>query len=237
VVIRPGLLKLKAEATGITLDEASQVGIGVRLDAGASSWCSDFGANIARNEPGLFKAKAQGQPPGACTPQTTTSTSSTSSTLVPSVCGNGTIEPGEQCDGDEFCDATCLIEATGCCQYGTAPGPFCSADLGIDATPSAIYVGCTQLNGTYLLGSVPSGTTLCPEAPEVTWLSGGPCQPLGPVAPTTLCCNAPDCFDAPVDDNADVSSFVRNCQYTVIQDPAPVVVGTCGPSGFCVPAH
>src|SRR6185436_9544144 len=83
VVIRPGFLKLKAEATGITLDEASQVGIVVRLDAGASSWCSDFGANIVRNEPGLFKAKAQGQPPGACTPQTTTSTSSTSSTLVP----------------------------------------------------------------------------------------------------------------------------------------------------------
>jgi hypothetical protein len=233
-LIRAGFLKLKAEDSGISLDEASQTAIGVRLDAGTSRWCSSFDANIAQNQPGLFKAKAQPAPPAMCAslfPPTTTTTT------LPHVCGNGIIEGPEQCDGEEFCTATCSITATGCCEYGTSPGPVCAADLGALVTPHALFIGCTGLNGVFHLGSVPSGTTLCPDAPEVTWLSDGPCQPLGPVAPTTLCCNAPACFDAAVDDNADVSSFVRDCTYTVVQDPAPVVVGSCGPGGFCVPAH
>jgi hypothetical protein len=246
VLIRAGLLKLKAEDSGITLDEVRQTGIGVRLDAGPSRWCADFGTNIVENKTGVFRAKAQALPPTGCVARTTTTTITTSTTL-PHVCGNGIIEQGEQCDGEDFCTATCSINTVACCEFGAPPGPVCAGPAGALWSPSEIYHICYQSGGTYMLGSSPSGTEHCSEAPESAPITNGPCQPGGPVSPTTLCCDADDCSDAAVDDMLGVSAFVSTCAFTPPFQwyPVPVVVGTCGvppvggvhPGAHCVPAH
>ena len=58
-------MKVRAEATGITLNEPSQGSIGFVLTLGATRYCSTFGGTVARDEPGMFRAK-NAPAPAAC---------------------------------------------------------------------------------------------------------------------------------------------------------------------------
>ena len=70
VVLRGGFLKVKALDSGISLNEGSQVAIGVRLTAGGCRWCSAFATveSIVVDDPGLFKASGDFPPAGCISP-------------------------------------------------------------------------------------------------------------------------------------------------------------------------
>lgn len=65
---------------------------------------------------------------GGCTVPSTTTTSTTTTTTPPPVCGDGVCNGTEQCDGTDFCGATC--------PGGSAAGGFlvCRPDCTIDAS-------------------------------------------------------------------------------------------------------
>jgi len=93
-------LKIVTRTTGITLDEPSQGSIGLVFVMGTTRYCVLFGGTVTRDVPGRFVAK-RSTAPAACSesPTTTTTTSpTTTTTTVPTLCGNGTLDAGEQCD-------------------------------------------------------------------------------------------------------------------------------------------
>ena len=116
--------RVAARATGITLDEPSQGSIAVIFTSGTLRFCASFGGDVVRDQPGSFIAR-NAPPPASCgsattttttttPPTTTTTTASTTTTMtVPALCGNGTIDPGEQCDppgsacGQDLCGTDC----------------------------------------------------------------------------------------------------------------------------------
>src|SRR5690348_8971821 len=69
------------------------------------------------------------------TTTTTTTTTTNSTTTTTNTCGNGSIEPGEECDGSDIGDATCA--------QGSPAGAFpdCNANCKLDCSPCTH--GCT----------------------------------------------------------------------------------------------
>ena len=105
-ILRDGArLKIVARTTGITLDEPSQVSVALIFKSGGLRVCATFGGTIVADVAGRFVAR-HSTAPGACpappsttsTSSTSTSTSTTSSTTLVGLCGNSTINTGEQCD-------------------------------------------------------------------------------------------------------------------------------------------
>jgi hypothetical protein len=82
--IRTGrAIKVRAKASGITLDETSQGSIGIVLTSGTTRYCALFGGIIRRDEPGRFQARNAPAPlacPSEATTTTTTATSTTETT-------------------------------------------------------------------------------------------------------------------------------------------------------------
>jgi len=56
-LLRDGRLMVRANAIGITLDEASQGSVGLVLALGSTRYCARFGGTVKRDQPGLFQAK------------------------------------------------------------------------------------------------------------------------------------------------------------------------------------
>jgi hypothetical protein len=94
------------------------------------------------------------------------STTSTTSTTVPGLCGNGIVDPGEQCDGQSYCGAGCAFGPTACCLI-TGGGPSC-----IDFQPTRqTCLSCMGAGGACVTGvcggtacedqSIPSVTVCC----------------------------------------------------------------------------
>ncbi len=112
--MKNGKLKVSARASGISLDEAQQGSIGVVLGSGTIQYCTLFGGTVRRDTPGRFNAKLA-QPPSECPGASTPTTSTTTTTMPPvALCGNTTIDAGEQCDppasdcgGGALCNADC----------------------------------------------------------------------------------------------------------------------------------
>ena len=111
-------------------------------------------------------------------PPTTTTSSSTSSTTAGPVCGNGIIEPGEQCDGPGLggctaglyagCEAcqccigdgdTCGFGATNCC--GAAECHFIGPSIGVCTTV------CVESGGACGVATPPCCGSPCPSDPGV----------------------------------------------------------------------
>ena len=98
----------------------------------------------------------------------TTTEPTTTSTTIASVCGNGIIEPGEECDSGSCCSSTCQIELDGTpcddgdictdgdeCISGTCTGgdPLTCNDSNPCTTDSCTpFVGCASI-------PVPDGTS------------------------------------------------------------------------------
>jgi hypothetical protein len=112
--MKSGKLKVSARATGITLDEAQQGSMGIVLSSGTVQYCTLFGGDVRRDQPGRFNAKGA-PPPSECPGASTPTTSTTTTTMPPlALCGNTTIDAGEQCDppasdcgGGALCNTDC----------------------------------------------------------------------------------------------------------------------------------
>jgi hypothetical protein len=178
---------------------------------------------------------------GCATSTTSTTTSSTTTTLA-AVCGNGVIEPGEWCDGDEFCASNCAIERVACCSIAT-PSGTCSADVPAFTLFAQQATVCDpSAGGTFRLGLVAAAGAACPDAPGGPGIpassSVGDCVTPPPLtAPASICCQdtATSCSDITTTSREVVTTFVWSCLYTHYPN-YPVVAGTCS-GGRCVPAH
>ena len=84
-------LKVIGKTTGITLDEPTQGSVGLVLTLGTVQFCALFGGTIVKDQPGKFIAK-KAPPPLRCPSEVG--------------CGNGRVDPGEQCESDAECGAS-----------------------------------------------------------------------------------------------------------------------------------
>jgi hypothetical protein len=102
----------------------------------------------------------------------TTTSSTTTTTTQPAICGNGITEAPEECDGQSYCDASCLvIHYSLCCEYG---GSICGQANIPPPDLNERISDCVVSGGTPYTNSacVPGGP--CP-IPGVNCLSGSCC--------------------------------------------------------------
>jgi len=99
-------------------------------------------------------------------------------TAVPLGCGNGVLDPGEDCDGQAFCrPRDCVIDLPRCCTFGFAGGAVCAA------TAPALEL-CGDFGGVLGIGFC--SDIACPGDPFPGCRIGA-CTDL-PIAPTEVCC-------------------------------------------------
>jgi hypothetical protein len=141
------------------------------------------------------------------------------------VCGDGTVEHGESCDGGPFC-AECSLALPSCCQSAgfTTAIPICFDDG-----------GCSPELGEQVVGGacVPDGTA-CPEP-------GGGCTPgtcrAVTTAPLRFCCEAePACTETLVSDGRELFQAFAACPLDPNGGRGFAKLGmTCNRRGRCVP--
>jgi hypothetical protein len=185
-VVKTGkTLKVVARTSGLTLDEAAQGAVSIRLVLGDDVYCSRCTAPI-RDEPGRYVAKLCAAP-AACVPSsssstsvTSTSTSTTTSLLVPGICGNQVIDqPSEECDGTDLgaCDDVMPPFAV-TCDLPSSPTPC--ACCGVDAC--VLFVG----GATRCCGGAS-----CQDTTGAGMVRGGACIP--PTCAADGDCHGYDC--------------------------------------------
>lgn len=190
-------LRVVAKASGLTLDEPSQGTVVVQLTVGSDVYCSTC-TTADVDETGRYRAKACPAPP-SCT----------------AVCGDGVIEPGEQCEVGKLgqCAAappslgvTCDVSTCTCCGqtqcafglFGTLP---CCGDsqcqdttgFGSQRVGACIPLACVadaDCNGYRCVGG-----TCCGNAGQLCGVAG--CCPDSassctyvPAVLNTVCCRA-----------------------------------------------
>lgn len=94
---------------------------------------------------------------------TTTTTTTASTTTQRSVCGNGVIEAGEWCDGEEFCEPNCTIRRFACCELTTPSGGACSATVPAFTLLVDQHGACGVYGGTFRLGRVAASAEPCAD--------------------------------------------------------------------------
>ncbi len=203
------VLKVAAKSTGISLDEAAQGTMGIRLTVGGDIYCSVC-TTPRRDQPGRFTAVRCAAPAtcdGVGTPTTTTDGSlpppTTTTTTQPApFCGNGVVDQAsEQCDGSDFghcldngvpdftavgCDAPGLASECTCCVVDhcmVAPG---SGDGGCCAE-----AGCQDITGagSVRLGAcVPATCTQDADCHGYRCVGGTCCGNAGQLCGVAGCC-------------------------------------------------
>jgi hypothetical protein len=146
-------------------------------------------------------------------------TTTTSSTLPPGVCGNGIRESGEECDGGPACTG-CQQSLPSCCAQPTS----C-----IDAPLFSLQFYLMNYCSVFSPGSTPVPGGLC--TPDGTCASR-------PIDPVPVCCQqATACYDGTSMSTADLWFFNYSCNSGagIGMGPYIVVNATCGAGGTCVP--
>jgi hypothetical protein len=176
-----------------------------------------------------------------CATTSTTTTSSTTTTTQASTCGNGIIEAREWCDGQEFCEANCTIRRFACCELPTASSGLCSVTVPASTLLVEQHGMCGTYGGTFRMGLVAASGDACaePVSPGPPSQQAGACvSPPDLMAPASVCCQdtPTSCSDSTTASQSEITNFVWNCLYAHAPF-APIVAGTCGPEGLCVPAQ
>lgn len=138
-------------------------------------------------------------------------------------CGNGAIDPGEQCDGQSFCVSShCQIEFDPrCCQFAAGTDPICVA------TAPALEL-CGNFGGTVVPGYCPDNP--CPGDPFPGCQVGACEDP--PIPPTTACCQQ----SAGCQEISTMSTLaLRAAMVACVSGGGRNVIGGCGNDGQCVP--
>jgi hypothetical protein len=130
------------DATGNSHIEAGDALIALQVAVGAKACplprcdCDASGAVTASDAMGILQFAVGLDVELSCPSETPTTTSSTSTTTLPDLCGNGELDEGEDCDFVGFCRGACNF-VTGICvdflcsDTCTCPEPFCG-DLLVD---------------------------------------------------------------------------------------------------------
>jgi hypothetical protein len=155
---------------------------------------------------------------------TTVVTTTTTSTTIPVTCGNGVVDPGEQCDAPlAFCDAACRIRYTACCDSTTLAACY-------DFVPVGQI--CDMPGETPHLGRACSGAP-CFDLDGVHVCPGGTCVGQA-IPPTSVCCQAAgSCVATVVASTEDYVNALDDCFLN--HSGTSFDAGTCGSDGVCVP--
>jgi hypothetical protein len=233
-------IKLVARAVGLALSGA-QGSIGMRITTGGSRRCAFFGpGSIVIDQANRFLAKGAVAMGTDCSDTSLggTSSSTTTSTL-PSQCGNGAVDPGEQCDGTVFGPAAppsgvqcypagsaneceiCSVTSQFSCKYFFATFPCCDA--------AATCVEINQFQGDCVL---PTTTSTSSSTSTSSTLFPG-CGN-GAVEPGEEC-------DGASDSNSDECIIANSCVppgspgECSCCDTGQCYVGSFGPQVDCCP--
>jgi hypothetical protein len=136
-------------------------------------------------------------------------------------CGNGIVEPGEECDGQPVCDADCHIGQGLCCQVG----PVC--DLGISLAHCEFDFRGTVTPGICVLDG---GVLPPPDS-----LPTGRCRD-DPFRAIPLCCQ----ITPTTCSGSMVTNWFGLDHFQCVTPPSGTsseMVGTCGPDGICMPGE
>jgi hypothetical protein len=175
----------------------------------------------------LLAAPACGPEP---TPVPIPAPTATGSAALPTPgCGNGIVDPGEQCDGGPFCAGCSFGGATGCCEISSPDDGTACIDVGVAGAQPCVQVA----GGRFSIGTTCDGPP-CSSGDPTCHRSACADEAIQPVS---ICCQrTPDRCQAGVfESRAAVASFVLlDCNTTGEES---TVVGTCGDDGRCVPAH
>ena len=179
------------------------------------------------------------------TPTGQTGAPTPTNTPKPGLCGNGTVDAGEQCDGQPFCGSDCRlwpIALSACCQFDfsqSTPLSMCRSADGF-ISDSGLYYSCVVPGGQAsrgracipCTGSCPP-VTPPPQIPPGSGLIQGTCQ--GTVfSPASVCCQGQtSCTAQIVGSSEDLAGFVHWCG-TFGGSLVPVVAGTCSVQGTCI---
>lgn len=141
-------------------------------------------------------------------------------------CGNGLVDDGELCDGEDFC-TDCSFAAHFCCEVPDVDdGTAC-----VEQSPSPHACATGPAGGVFVPGSTCEGTS-CPD--EGFCRHDGRCV-TRTIEPASLCCGlvAGGCTATVVSDTTALANFVVfDCGN---REPARASVGTCSPEGRCIP--
>jgi hypothetical protein len=138
------------------------------------------------------------------------STTSTTTTTIPGSCGNGMVDPGEECDGQSYCTGACRFGPT-TCYVGCADAPLC-----VDGYYSRLgCLSCLAAGGSCMAG-VCAGVGCADQA----------------IAPVTVCCQfGGGCAT----DVATSISQLGLLYYGCAGQGFPFGIGICGVDGVCHP--
>jgi hypothetical protein len=141
-------------------------------------------------------------------------------------CGNGIIDDGEFCDGEDFCSNCTLAFSDTCCVFAAPDGTSCAESFG------ASTHACVDSHAIVIsVGSSCAGSSCDPATGFC--LGDGHCA-THPIEPTSICCqlDAGGCKATVVSDTATLADFFfYECgEGDGLGTP---VIGSCGDDGTC----
>ena len=191
-------LKVAAKSSGLSLDEATQGVVRIELTIGSDVYCSTCTAPL-RDQPGRYAARDCSAPAACAGVGATTTSSSTSTTFVPNICGNGVIDPpSEQCDGANVgtCAAAPLFFNVGCQPPGHADECTCCGQdhCAVSLTFHIDCCGSSQCQITTPIGMERTGACIPPtcttdaDCHDYRCVGGTCCGNAGQLCGVAGCC-------------------------------------------------